>query len=54
MSWRRLWKKVFAEEEGEEFANRVVVEAKLEGALGAQAPADLRRTQMLYWSVSIV
>lgn len=53
-SWPRLWKKVFAEVEGEEFANRVVVEAKLEAALGAQAPVDLRRVQMLYWSVSIV
>ncbi|EIW55668.1 uncharacterized protein TRAVEDRAFT_50153 [Trametes versicolor FP-101664 SS1] len=53
-SWPRLWKKAFAEVEGEEFARRVVVEAKLEAALGAQAPVDLRRTQMLYWSVSIV
>ncbi|KAI0826567.1 hypothetical protein BC628DRAFT_1419076 [Trametes gibbosa] len=51
-SWPRLWKKVFAEVEGEKFASKVVVEAKLVEKFKDLVPN--RRTYMLYWSVQIV
>ncbi|KAJ2978829.1 hypothetical protein NUW54_g11235 [Trametes sanguinea] len=52
-SWPQLWKRVFAEAEGEEFAERVVVHAELRD----QFKPDVFGTTeayMLYWSVQIV
>ncbi|KAH9852583.1 hypothetical protein C2E23DRAFT_826204 [Lenzites betulinus] len=53
-SWPRLWQKVFTELEGQEFANRVVVKAKLVEKFRQVVPNELSRTHMLYWSVQIV
>ncbi|KAH9852585.1 hypothetical protein C2E23DRAFT_189128 [Lenzites betulinus] len=53
-SWPRLWKKVFAELEGEEFADRVVVKAKLVEKFWQITPDELNHAYMLYWSVEIV
>ncbi|KAL7284160.1 hypothetical protein ACG7TL_001441 [Trametes sanguinea] len=51
-SWPQMWKRVFAEAEGEDFAEKIVVRAELRdqfkpNIFGAEA-------YMLYWSVQIV
>ncbi|KAI0371999.1 hypothetical protein BV20DRAFT_992286 [Pilatotrama ljubarskyi] len=53
-SWTRLWKKVFAQVESEDFADRVVVQAKLTEGFGRQVFNAKGHTFMLYWSVQIV
>ena len=49
-----LWKKVFSEIESPEFAEKVVVEAKLTSGFGRQVFRAKGQTNMLVWSVRII
>ncbi|KAM5537134.1 hypothetical protein V8D89_009280 [Ganoderma adspersum] len=53
-SWPVLWKKVFAEVEGEAFADKVIVRAELRKGFAPGVFAAKKQHNMLYWSVRIV
>ncbi|KAI0635218.1 hypothetical protein C8Q77DRAFT_690272 [Trametes polyzona] len=52
-SWPKLWQKVFTEVEGEDFAVRVQVQAKLTDMFWDDPQKKTRSSSLLYWSVVI-
>ena len=48
-----MWKAVFAEVEGDAFAERIVVKAQLTEGFSKNTFLAQRRSLMLYWSVQI-